>query len=140
MKRKIYNPRHLKTGPMAFMLAGLLGLNAAKAQKLEKPAEAGKQIPGLQFSFYEIGNLKFRLEVTKPLLALQDPIDVFIVSDDRQILYARTYSPRDLRITTFDLSTLQDGTYGFEVRSGTTRIAQRFDIKTQSKRVILDRN
>ncbi len=122
------------------VLGGLLLAGPADAQTPEEDLKNTKDTPGLQLSFHEISNLKFRLEVTEPLMLLHGNIDVFIISNDQQILYANKYSHHELRVTTFDLSTLQDGTYSFVVRSGTTRVSQQFDIRTKFKRVILDRN
>ncbi|GAB3333025.1 hypothetical protein GCM10027299_40070 [Larkinella ripae] len=140
MKREIYKPRNPKKSLLTLALAGLLSIYSAKAQTLETGSEKPGETPTLQLAFHEIGTLKFRLEVTRPLTLLHDNIDIFILSDDRQILHASKYSHHELRVTTFDLSTLQDGTYRFEVRSGDQRIAQLFDIKTRLKRVVLDRN
>ncbi|RRA98722.1 hypothetical protein [Larkinella rosea] len=140
MKRKIYILKNRKPALLVLALTGLFLLNSARAQTPEAISENAKTESAMKLSFKEVGNLRFRLEVTQPLLVLHDVVDVFIVSSDRQVLFANTYSHHALRITTFDLSTLQDGTYGFEIRSGATRIAQKFDIKTKSNRVILARN
>ncbi|GAB3933366.1 hypothetical protein [Larkinella terrae] len=140
MKRKIYILKNRKPGLLLLALMSLLLMNTVRAQTPEAISENAKTESAMQLSFKEVGNLRFRLEVTQPLLALHDAVDVFIISSDREILYANTYSHHALRITTFDLSTLQDGTYGFEIRSGGTRIAQKFDIKTRLQRVILDQN
>jgi hypothetical protein len=140
MKRKIYKHTNLKSGLLVFALAGLLLTSSAQAQTSESSPKNAKDTPAFQFSFQETGHLKFRLEVTQPLMILHDNIDIFIVSHDRQILFANTYSHHALRLTTFDLSTLQDGTYGFEVRSGGNRVTQLFDIKTKLKRVVLAQN
>ncbi|GAB3894556.1 hypothetical protein GCM10028803_09700 [Larkinella knui] len=140
MKRKIYNSQNLKRALLMLAVAGGLTRYSARAQTPEAIRETAKENPALELSFREVSTLKFRLEVTRPFLLLHDAVSVFILTKDRQILYARTYSHHALRITTFDLSTLQDGTYGFEVRSGDERVTQLFDIKTKSKRVILARN
>ncbi|WP_460634251.1 hypothetical protein [Larkinella harenae] len=138
MKRKIYKHMNLKKVWPILVLTIWLDTNLAHAQAPVSLAE--KDTPAMQLSFREIGKLKFRLEITQPLLQLHDNVAVFIMSDNRQILYANNYSHHELRVTTFDLSTLQDGTYSFEVRSGGQRFAQLFDIKTKMKRIILDRN
>lgn len=140
MKRKIYKPLKRKSGWLALALAGLLWVGSAQAQTPEEEPRNTKVTPGIQLSFHETGKLKFRLEVTQPLMLLHDNIDVFIMSDSQQIMYANKYSYHELRITTFDLSPLQDGTYSFVVRAGETRVSQQFDIKTKSKRVILSRD
>ncbi|RCR67931.1 hypothetical protein [Larkinella punicea] len=140
MKRKIYKHMNLKKALLMLALAGGFSLNSAQAQTLEDLPRTAKEDPALQLAFREVSNLKFRIEVTQPFQLLHDAVSVFILSNDRQILFANTYSHHALRITTFDLSTLQDGTYGFEVRSGSKRVTQLFDIKTKSKRVVLARN
>jgi hypothetical protein len=140
MKRKIYRHRNLKMALLMLTLAGGFSLNTAQAQTLENLPRTAKEDAALQLSFWEVSHLKFRIEVIQPFQLLHDDIRVSILSNDRQILYANTYSHHALKITTFDLSTLQDGTYGFEVRSGSKRVTQLFDIKTKSKRVILARN
>lgn len=140
MKMKIYKHMNRKASWLTLALVGSLWIGSAHAQMPISGTEPAQKGTGLQLSFHEISNLKFRLEVTEPLMQLHDNIDIFIMSDDRQILFANKYSHHELRITTFDLSPLQDGTYSFEVRSGGKRIAQLFDIKTKLKRVVLDRN
>ncbi|KAA9352731.1 hypothetical protein [Larkinella humicola] len=140
MKREIYKHRNLKKALLMLTLAGGVALNPSQAQTLENLPQTAKEDAALQLAFREVSNLKFRIEVTQPFQLLHDDIRVYILSNDRQILYANTYSHHALRITTFDLSTLQDGTYGFEVRSGSKRVTQLFDIKTKSKRVVLARN
>jgi hypothetical protein len=140
MKRKFYNTMNLKPVLLLLALTGMLTISSARAQTLENSISDANDSPELQLSFREISNLRFRIEVTRPLLTLHDPVDIFIVSNDREILYANTYSHHALRITAFDLSKLQDGTYGFVVRSGKKRVTQLFDIKTRAKRVVLARN
>ncbi|MFC5412262.1 hypothetical protein ACFPMF_23250 [Larkinella bovis] len=138
MKMKIYKLMNRQTGLLMLVLMVLFVITSVRAQTPKVEPETENSAPTLQLSFHEIGNLKFRLEVTRPLTLLHDNVDIFILSDDKQILFANKYSHHALRITTFDLSTLEDGTYRFRVRSGGQRIEQLFDIRTKTTRIIMD--
>lgn len=133
-RRPNWKPGWLLTGVVGLWLA----LPARAQLRIEEPDQP--DTAAFRLLVREISSLQVRVEVTKPILDLGQPYTILLRNSDRAILHATKYSPFALRVTTFNLSGLQDGSYAFEVIAGDALVRHEFDIKTRVKRFAVASN
>jgi hypothetical protein len=123
---------------LAAALTGLLftGLvfntNAQDTTASEQTASADKKL-----KISEVKPLQFRVSYNK---AKSDAVVVRILDADKNVLYAESKRTETGYLKYFDLSTLLDGTYTFEITDGKEKFAQSFDLLTKTSRVVSSLN
>ncbi len=81
----------------------------------------------------EIKPMQFRVSYIQPQ---SNTVIVRILNTDRTILFSENKRIESNYLRYFDLSTLTDGTYTFEVTDGKEKYTQSFDILTKTSRVV----
>lgn len=81
----------------------------------------------------EIKPMQFRVSYNK---SQSNPVIVRILDTDNNILFTESKRSESSYLKYFDLSTLADGTYTFEVTDGKEKFSQSFDILTKTSRVV----
>ena len=81
----------------------------------------------------EIKPMQFRVSYNK---AQSTAVLVRILDTDKNVLYSESKRTDSTYLKYFDLSTLLDGTYTFEITDGKEKFAQSFDILTKTSRVV----
>jgi hypothetical protein len=123
---------------LAAALTGLLftGLvfntNAQDTTASEQTASADNKL-----KISEVKPLQFRVSYNK---AKSDAVVVRILDADKNVLYAESKRTETGYLKYFDLSTLLDGTYTFEITDGKEKFAQSFDLLTKTSRVVSSLN
>lgn len=114
-------------------LAGMLFINpaivstaSANGNNVETPVSAAKKLSVLQ-----VKPLQFRVVYAEPQ---SKSVLVRILDLDRNVLFSENKKVEDNYLKFFDLSTLLDGTYTFELIDGKEKVSQSFDISTKTNR------
>jgi hypothetical protein len=114
-------------------------LNApAQAQELASTSVVTSPVENpLKVTIVQDNKLRFQLEFTNP-----ENRKVYVTIKDAQQrdLFVETFTTQGRHVRTFDLSTLADGRYTFEVNGAKAQFAQSFELATQTNRVVLAKN
>jgi hypothetical protein len=94
----------------------------------DKTASASNKLTVL-----EVKPMQFRVSYINPQSSL---VNVRILDTDKNVLFSESKRPEASYVKYFDLSTLLDGTYTFEVTDGKEKVSQSFDILTKTSRVV----
>jgi len=86
-----------------------------------------------KLSVLEIKPMQFRVSYNK---VQSTAVLVRILDTDKNVLYSESKRTDSSYLKYFDLSTLLDGTYTFEITDGNEKFAQSFDILTKTSRVV----
>jgi hypothetical protein len=81
----------------------------------------------------EIKPMQFRVSYNK---AQSNAVILRILDTDKNVLFSESKRADSNYLKYFDLSTLLDGTYTFEITDGKERHSQSFDILTKTSRVV----
>ncbi|MBE9464373.1 hypothetical protein ACFP1I_05715 [Dyadobacter subterraneus] len=81
----------------------------------------------------QVKPMQFRVAYINPVSNL---VNVRILDTDKNVLFSESHRPESTYVKYFDLSTLLDGTYTFEVTDGKEKASQTFDILTKTSRVV----
>lgn len=81
----------------------------------------------------EVKPMQFRVSYNKVLTNL---VIVRILDTDKNVLFSESKRADATYLKYFDLSTLLDGTYTFEVTDGKEKFSQSFDILTKTSRAV----
>lgn len=81
----------------------------------------------------EVKPMQFRVAYIN---AQSNLVNVRILDTDKNVLFSESKRPESSYVKYFDLSTLLDGTYTFEVTDGKEKVSQSFDILTKTSRVV----
>jgi len=102
--------------------------NAQTTNASEKTISANNKLNVL-----EVKPMQFRVSYNKPE---SNAVIVRILDTDKNVLFAENKRTESNYLKYFDLSTLLDGTYTFEVTDGKEKYSQTFDILTKTSRVV----
>ena len=103
-------------------------VNAQTTNASEKTVSASNKL-----SILEVKPMQFRVSYNKPE---SNAVIVRILDTDKNVLFAENKRTESNYLKYFDLSTLLDGTYTFEVTDGKEKYSQTFDILTKTSRVV----
>ncbi|MCF0052309.1 hypothetical protein LXM25_19735 [Dyadobacter sp. LJ53] len=81
----------------------------------------------------QIKPMQFRVSYNNPT---SKNVAVRILDTDKNILFSESRRVDNSYLKYFDLSTLMDGTYTFEITDGKEKATQSFDILTTTSRVV----
>jgi hypothetical protein len=116
-------------------LTGLLFLGLAFNSKAQTVANTSQQTTAdaNKLNVHEITPMQFRVAFYGPQ---NKTLHVRILDHDRNVLFAENKRVAGNYLKLFDLSTLADGTYTFELADGKEKYSQSFDILTKTSRVV----
>ncbi|WP_221393190.1 hypothetical protein [Dyadobacter sp. NIV53] len=86
-----------------------------------------------KLSILEVKPMQFRVSYNK---VASNTVLVRILDTDKNILFSENKKADSNYLKYFDLSTLLDGTYTFEILDGKEKFSQSFDILTKTSRVV----
>jgi hypothetical protein len=86
-----------------------------------------------KLSVLEIKPMQFRVSYRLPQ---SKSVVVRILDSDKNVLFTENKHSETNYLKYFDLSTLSDGTYTFELTDGKEKYSQSFDILTKTSRVV----
>ncbi|WP_138481875.1 hypothetical protein [Dyadobacter bucti] len=112
----------------------LLSASALKsnAQVTAATTESG-QTASSKLTILEVKPMQFRVSYNTP----QSPaVLVRILDSNNSVLFSEKKRTETNYLKYFDLSTLLDGTYTFEITDGKEKTSQSFDILTKTSRVV----
>ncbi|QRR03925.1 hypothetical protein [Dyadobacter sandarakinus] len=119
---------------MIAALAGMLYSGSAFAANVQDNTTATeKKTVAEKLSILQIKPMQFRVSYSNPA---SKTVLVRILDTDKNVLFAENKRVENNYLKYFDLSTLTDGTYTFEITDGKERAAQSFDILTTTSRVV----
>lgn len=81
----------------------------------------------------QVKPLQFRVSYNNPI---SKNVVVRILDNDKNVLFSENRKVENNYLKYFDLSTLMDGTYTFEITDGKEKTAQSFDILTTTSRAV----
>ncbi|WP_342084140.1 hypothetical protein [Dyadobacter sp. OTU695] len=81
----------------------------------------------------QVKPLQFRVSYNNPI---SKNVVVRILDNEKNVLFSENRRVENNYLKYFDLSTLMDGTYTFEITDGKEKAAQSFDILTTTSRVV----
>ena len=81
----------------------------------------------------QIKPMQFRVSYNNPV---SSTVVVRILDTDKNVLFSENKRVSTNYLKYFDLSTLNDGTYTFEITDGKEKASQSFDILTTTSRVV----
>ena len=81
----------------------------------------------------QVKPLQFRVSYNNPI---SKNVVVRILDNEKNVLFSENRKVENNYLKYFDLSTLMDGTYTFEITDGKEKTAQSFDILTTTSRVV----
>ncbi|KAA0989012.1 hypothetical protein [Dyadobacter aurulentus] len=81
----------------------------------------------------QIKPMQFRVSYNNPV---SNTVVVRILDTDKNVLFSENKRVSTNYLKYFDLSTLNDGTYTFEITDGKEKASQSFDILTTTSRVV----
>jgi hypothetical protein len=111
---------------LLFVSPAVVSTASANGNSTETPVSAAKKLSVLQ-----VKPLQFRVVYAEPQ---SKSVLVRILDLDRNILFSENKKVEDNYLKFFDLSTLLDGTYTFELIDGKDKVSQTFDISTKTNR------
>lgn len=112
------------------LLSGLAFTSNAQTSTVssEKTATASTKL-----SVLEIKPMQFRVSY---ILPESKTLLVRILDTNKNVLFTENKRAESTYLKYFDLSTLTDGTYTFEITDGKEKVSQSFDILTKTSRVV----
>lgn len=125
-----------------FVTAALIGLllsgsaltvNAQTAIATSEKTESANS----KLSVLQVKPMQFRVAYNN---AQSSNVIVRILDTDKNVLFTDSKRPESTYLKYFDLSTLLDGTYTFEITDGKEKYSQSFDILTKTSRVVSSLN
>ena len=99
--------------------------NIATADKTENASS--------KLTVLQVKPLQFRVSYNNPI---SKNVVVRILDNEKNVLFSENRKVENNYLKYFDLSTLMDGTYTFEITDGKEKTAQSFDILTTTSRVV----
>jgi hypothetical protein len=99
--------------------------NIATADKTESAST--------KLNVLQVKPLQFRVSYNNPI---SKNVVVRILDNEKNVLFSENRKVENNYLKYFDLSTLMDGTYTFEITDGKEKAAQSFDILTTTSRVV----
>ncbi|CAG5072160.1 hypothetical protein DYBT9623_04061 [Dyadobacter sp. CECT 9623] len=84
-------------------------------------------------SILQIKPMQFRVSYNNPV---SNTVAVRILDTENNVLFSENKRVNTNYLKYFDLSTLNDGTYTFEITDGKEKASQSFDILTTTSRVV----
>ncbi|MCF2487246.1 hypothetical protein [Dyadobacter sp. CY347] len=105
-----------------------LTVNAQTNIATEKTETVSNKLTVLQ-----IKPMQFRVSYNNPV---SKNVAVRILDTDKNVLFSESRRVDNSYLKYFDLSTLMDGTYTFEITDGKEKATQSFDILTTTSRVV----
>ncbi|MCE7071170.1 MULTISPECIES: hypothetical protein [Dyadobacter] len=105
-----------------------LTVHAQTAIATEKTETVSNKLTVLQ-----IKPMQFRVSYNNPV---SKNVAVRILDTDNNVLFSENRRVDNSYLKYFDLSTLMDGTYTFEITDGKEKATQSFDILTTTSRVV----
>jgi len=105
-----------------------LTVNAQTNNATEKTETVSNKLTVLQ-----IKPMQFRVSYNQPTSKI---VAVRILDTDKNVLFSESKRVDSNYLKYFDLSTLMDGTYTFEITDGKEKATQSFDILTTTSRVV----
>ncbi|TLV03625.1 hypothetical protein [Dyadobacter luticola] len=116
-------------------LTGLLLTGSAfNSNAQDKLATADKtETASSKLSVLQIKPMQFRVSYNN---SISKNVVVRILDTDKNVLFSENRRVQNNYLKYFDLSTLVDGTYTFEITDGKEKASQTFDILTTTSRVV----
>ena len=120
---------------MMAALTGLLflGLAFTSCAQTNVTSSENNGSASSKLSILEVKPMQFRLSYHTPQ---SKSIIVRIVDKENNVLFSENKRTEANYLKYFDLSTLLDGTYTFELTDGKEKFSQSFDILTKTSRVV----
>jgi hypothetical protein len=87
----------------------------------------------IKLSVLQVKPMQFRVSYNNPI---SKNVAVRILDTDKNVLFSENKRVDSNYLKYFDLSTLMDGTYTFELTDGNEKASQSFDILTTTSRVV----
>jgi hypothetical protein len=120
------------------IIAALTGLllsgSAFAANAQDNFATADKtENASTKLTVLQVKPLQFRVSYNNPI---SKNVVVRILDNEKNVLFSENRRVENNYLKYFDLSTLMDGTYTFEITDGKEKTAQSFDILTTTSRVV----
>lgn len=120
------------------IIAALTGLllsgSAFAANAQDNIATADKtENASTKLTVLQVKPLQFRVSYNNPI---SKNVVVRILDNEKNVLFSENRKVENNYLKYFDLSTLMDGTYTFEITDGKEKTAQSFDILTTTSRVV----
>ncbi|GGM85539.1 hypothetical protein GCM10010967_17020 [Dyadobacter beijingensis] len=120
------------------IIAALTGLllsgSAFAANAQDNIATADKtENASTKLTVLQVKPLQFRVSYNNPI---SKNVVVRILDNEKNVLFSENKRVDNNYLKYFDLSTLMDGTYTFEITDGKEKTAQSFDILTTTSRVV----
>ncbi|MDR6809096.1 hypothetical protein J2Y45_006310 [Dyadobacter sp. BE34] len=112
----------------------LLSGSAFAANAQDNFATADKtENASTKLTVLQVKPLQFRVSYNNPI---SKNVVVRILDNEKNVLFSENRKVENNYLKYFDLSTLMDGTYTFEITDGKEKTAQSFDILTTTSRVV----
>lgn len=112
----------------------LLSGSAFAANAQDNFATADKtENASTKLTVLQVKPLQFRVSYNNPI---SKNVVVRILDNEKNVLFSENRKVENNYLKYFDLSTLLDGTYTFEITDGKEKTAQSFDILTTTSRVV----
>ena len=112
----------------------LLSGSAFAANAQDNIATADKtENASTKLTVLQVKPLQFRVSYNNPI---SKNVVVRILDNEKNVLFSENRKVENNYLKYFDLSTLMDGTYTFEIVDGKEKAAQSFDILTTTSRVV----
>ena len=122
----------------AAALTGLLFTGLVFNTNAQAVATSDKSVSAdNQLNVAEVKPMQFRVSYNK---VKSEAVIVRILDAEKNVLYAENKRAESGYLKYFDLSTLLDGTYTFEITDGKEKFAQSFDVLTKTSRVVYSIN
>ena len=112
----------------------LLSGSAFAANAQDNFATADKtENASTKLTVLQVKPVQFRVSYNNPI---SKNVVVRILDNEKNVLFSENRKVENNYLKYFDLSTLMDGTYTFEITDGKEKTAQSFDILTTTSRVV----
>jgi hypothetical protein len=119
---------------LAAALTGLLFSGSTFTTNAQATATSDKTVSAdNKLSVLEVKPMQFRVSYNK---SQSNAVSVRILDTDKNVLFSESKRTDSNYLKYFDLSTLLDGTYTFEITDGKEKYTQSFDILTKTSRVV----
>jgi hypothetical protein len=119
------------------IIAALTGLllsgSALQTYAKDNQTTADKTAAAEKLNIFQVKPMQFRVSYTNPV---SQNVVVRILDADKNVLFSENKRVDAKYLKYFDLSTLSDGVYTFEILDGKERAQQSFDILTTTSRVV----
>jgi hypothetical protein len=119
---------------IAALTGVLLSGSAFTSNAQDNIATADKtETASTKLNILQIKPMQFRVSYNNPI---SKNVIVRILDTDKNVLFSENRRVDNNYLKYFDLSTLMDGTYTFEITDGKEKASQSFDILTTTSRVV----